>query len=49
MGAKRVKFENLNKIFLTDDDRQVKAVDNFNLDINPGEFVCLFTWAIWLR
>lgn len=41
MGAKRVKFENLNKIFLTDDDRQVKAVDNFNLDINPGEFVCL--------
>lgn len=41
MGAKRVKFENLNKIFLTDDNRQVRAVDNFNLDINPGEFVCL--------
>lgn len=41
MGAKRVKFQNINKIFLTDDNRQVKAVDNFNLDINPGEFVCL--------
>jgi iron(III) transport system ATP-binding protein len=41
MNAKRVKFENLTKIFVTDKNKQVKAVENVNLDINPGEFVCL--------
>lgn len=41
MGAKRVKFENISKIFLTEDNRRVQAVANLNLDIAPGEFVCL--------
>lgn len=41
MGAKRVKFENINKIFLTGDNRKVHAVADLNLDIKAGEFVCL--------
>lgn len=41
MGAKGVKFENINKIFLTEDNRRVQAVTNLNLDIKPGEFICL--------
>ncbi|MBR8701431.1 Spermidine/putrescine import ATP-binding protein PotA [Fusobacterium sp. DD29] len=41
MGAKGVKFENINKIFLTEDNRRVAAVTNLNLDIKPGEFICL--------
>lgn len=41
MNAKRVKFENISKIFITDKNKQVKAVDSINLDIQPGEFVCL--------
>lgn len=41
MNAKRVKFENISKVFVTDKNRQVKAVNNINLDIQPGEFVCL--------
>ncbi len=41
MGAKRVCFENINKIFLTEDGRKVHAVADLNIDIQPGEFVCL--------
>ncbi len=41
MNAKRVKFEDITKIFVTDKNIQVKAVDTINLDIEPGEFVCL--------
>lgn len=41
MGAKRVKFENINKIFLTGDNRKVHAVADLNLDIKAGEFICL--------
>ena len=41
MGAKRVKFENINKTFLTGDNRRVQAVADLNLDIKAGEFVCL--------
>ena len=41
MGAKRVKFENINKTFITGDNRRVNAVVDLNLDIKAGEFVCL--------
>ena len=37
MGAKRVKFENINKTFLTGDNRRVQAVADLNLDIKAGE------------
>ncbi|MBN2628111.1 MAG: ABC transporter ATP-binding protein [Spirochaetales bacterium] len=37
----KVELKNLSKIFVTNKNEQVKAVDNVNLIINPGEFVCL--------
>lgn len=41
--SKKIKVEirNLTKTFVTNKNDQVKAVDNINLTINPGEFVCL--------
>lgn len=41
MGAKKVKFENINKIFLTADGRRVNAVKELNLNVPEGKFVCL--------
>ncbi len=37
----KVELRNLTKTFVTNKNDQVKAVDNINLTINPGEFVCL--------
>ncbi|QEN06608.1 ABC transporter ATP-binding protein [Oceanispirochaeta crateris] len=37
----KVEIKNLTKTFITNKNDQVKAVDNINLTINPGEFVCL--------
>jgi len=37
----KVELKNLTKTFVTNKNDQVKAVDNINLTINPGEFVCL--------
>lgn len=37
----KVELKNLTKTFVTNKNEQVKAVDNVNLVINPGEFVCL--------
>jgi len=41
MRAKRVKFENINKIFITGDGKRVNAVKELDLDVEPGKFVCL--------
>lgn len=38
---KGITIKNLTKIFVTNKNTQVKAVDNVNLDIQPGEFVTL--------
>ena len=40
-NAKSVKLENITKTFITLTRGEVKAVQNVNLDINPGEFVTL--------
>ncbi len=37
----KVELKNLTKTFITNKNNLVKAVDNINLTINPGEFVCL--------
>ncbi len=37
----KVELRNLTKTFVTNKNDQVRAVDNVNLTINPGEFVCL--------
>lgn len=37
----KVELKDLTKTFVTNKNEQVKAVDNVNLTINPGEFVCL--------
>ncbi|RKX83644.1 MAG: ABC transporter ATP-binding protein [Spirochaetes bacterium] len=37
----KVELKNLTKIFVTNKNDQVKAVDNINLTIEPGEFICL--------
>ncbi len=37
----KVELKNLTKTFVTNKNTQVKAVDNINLTIEPGEFVCL--------
>ncbi len=37
----KVELKNLTKTFITNKNEQVKAVDNVNLIIEPGEFVCL--------
>ena len=37
----KVELKNLTKTFVTNKNEQVKAVDDVNLTINPGEFVCL--------
>lgn len=38
---KRVQLKNLNKTFITSENNQVVAVNNINLDIQPGEFVTM--------
>lgn len=38
---KGISIKNLTKIFVTNKNTQVKAVDNVNLEIEPGEFVTL--------
>lgn len=38
---KGIKINNLTKIFITNKNDRVVAVDNVNLDIQPGEFVTL--------
>ncbi|TDT68014.1 iron(III) transport system ATP-binding protein [Hypnocyclicus thermotrophus] len=40
-NAKRLKIENLNKTFITNKNQKVVAVNNINLDIEPGEFVTI--------
>ncbi|BDU51633.1 ABC transporter ATP-binding protein [Haliovirga abyssi] len=40
-NSKRVAIKNLTKTFITGENKKVHAVKNINLDINPGEFVCL--------
>ena len=37
----KVELKGLTKTFITNKNEQVKAVDNVDLTINPGEFVCL--------
>ena len=37
----KVELKNLTKTFVTNKNTQVHAVDNVNLTIEPGEFVCL--------
>lgn len=37
----KVEIKNLTKTFITNKSEQVKAVDNIDLVIEPGEFVCL--------
>ncbi len=37
----KVELKNLTKTFVTNKNEQVKAVNNIDLTINPGEFVCL--------
>ncbi|MBN2658429.1 MAG: ABC transporter ATP-binding protein [Spirochaetales bacterium] len=37
----KVELKNLTKTFITNKNDQVKAVDNVNLTVEPGEFVCL--------
>ncbi len=37
----KVELKNLTKTFVTNKNEQINAVDNVNLTINPGEFVCL--------
>ena len=37
----KVELRELTKTFITNKNEQVKAVDNVNLVIEPGEFVCL--------
>jgi iron(III) transport system ATP-binding protein len=39
--AKEVRLVNLSKTFITSTRGEVRAVQNVNLTINPGEFVCL--------
>ncbi|MBN2261050.1 MAG: ABC transporter ATP-binding protein [Clostridiales bacterium] len=39
--AKGVVLKNLTKKFLTQDGKEVVAVDNINLEVNPGEFITL--------
>jgi iron(III) transport system ATP-binding protein len=39
--AKEVRLVNLTKTFVTSTRGEVRAVQNVNLTINPGEFVCL--------
>jgi iron(III) transport system ATP-binding protein len=38
---KGITIKNMTKIFVTNKNTQVKAVDNVNLDIKPGDFVTL--------
>ncbi len=38
---KRVLLKNLNKTFITSENNQVVAVNNIDLDIQPGEFVTM--------
>ncbi|MFP3042842.1 ABC transporter ATP-binding protein [Treponema primitia] len=40
-SAKEVRLVNLTKTFITSTRGEVHAVQNVNLTINPGEFVCL--------
>lgn len=40
-SSKGVIIENVSKIFITNKNNQVTAVDNINLNIKPGEFVTL--------
>jgi iron(III) transport system ATP-binding protein len=40
-SAKEVRLVNLTKTFITSTRGEVRAVQNVNLTINPGEFVCL--------
>ncbi|MDR3258363.1 MAG: ABC transporter ATP-binding protein [Fusobacteriaceae bacterium] len=41
MAAKRVKFDNISKTFITGNNRRVNAVANLNIEIPAGQFVCL--------
>lgn len=40
-SSKGVTLENVSKIFITNKNQQVAAVNNINLNIKPGEFVTL--------
>ncbi|MDR3144766.1 MAG: ATP-binding cassette domain-containing protein, partial [Treponema sp.] len=40
-SAKEVRLVNLTKTFITSTRGEVRAVQNVNLTITPGEFVCL--------